>query len=147
MAPFFFSFRSAATAGCRLVLCTAAVAEFQNIFRDWKRVTESPIFSPRSADLAEAGTFNSAVVIRNGNYVMLYRAQDAAGTSRLGYVESGDGIHFTRKFGPVLTPEAKYEKSSGVEDPRLVQLHGRYCLTYTGYNRKDAQLCLAESMD
>ena len=77
---------------------------------------------------------------------MLYRAQDAAGTSRLGYAESGDGIHFTRRFGPVLTPETDYEKGGGVEDPRL-QLNDRYYLTYTGYNRKDAQLCLAESSD
>ena len=97
--------------------------------------------------MAEAGTFNPAVVIRNGNFRDALRAQDAAGTSRLGYVESGDGIHFTRMFGPVLTPEAKYDKSGGIEDPRLVQLHGRYYLTYTGYNRKDAQLCLGESMD
>ena len=34
-----------------------------------------------------------------------------------------------------------------MEDPRLIDLGGRYYLTYTGYNRKDAQLCLAESMD
>jgi len=78
---------------------------------------------------------------------MLYRAQDAAGTSRLGYAESGDGIRFTRMFGPVLKPEADYEKGGGVEDPRLVQLNDRYYLTYTAYNRKDAQLCLAESND
>lgn len=91
MASFFFSFRAAATADC-FVLCTAAVAEFQNIFRDWKRVTESPILMPRGADLAEAGTFNPPVVIRNGNFRDALRAQDAAGTSRLGYVESGDGI-------------------------------------------------------
>jgi hypothetical protein len=36
---------------------------------------------------------------------MLYRAQDAAGNSR---GARGDAIHFTRMFGPVLTPEAKY---------------------------------------
>jgi predicted GH43/DUF377 family glycosyl hydrolase len=47
----------------------------------------------------------------------------------------------------VVSPEADYEKGGGVEDPRLVQLRDRYYLTYTAYNKKDAQLCLAESMD
>ena len=78
---------------------------------------------------------------------MLYRAQDAKGTSRLGYAESSDGIHFQRRPEPVLSPEADYEKDGGVEDPRLVSIGGTYYLTYTGYNKKDAQLCLARSKD
>jgi predicted GH43/DUF377 family glycosyl hydrolase len=78
---------------------------------------------------------------------MLYRAQDRAGTSRLGYAESQDGIHFTRRSEPVLSPEKDYEKDGGVEDPRLVQFGDTYYLTYTGYNKKDAQLCLATSKD
>ena len=78
---------------------------------------------------------------------MLYRAQDAAGTSRLGYAESADGIHFTRRAEPVLSPEADYEKDGGVEDPRLQKFGDTYYLTYTAYNKKDAQLCLATSHD
>jgi predicted GH43/DUF377 family glycosyl hydrolase len=78
---------------------------------------------------------------------MLYRAQDAAGTSRLGYAESTDGIHFTRRAEPVLSPEADYEKDGGVEDPRLQKFGNTFYLTYTGYNKKDAQLCLATSQD
>jgi len=78
---------------------------------------------------------------------MLYRAQDKNGTSRLGYADSVDGIHFTRRSEPVLSPEKDYEKDGGVEDPRLVQFDDTYYLTYTGYNKKDAQLCLATSKD
>jgi predicted GH43/DUF377 family glycosyl hydrolase len=78
---------------------------------------------------------------------MLYRAQDMAGTSRLGYAESEDGIHFSRRPEPVLAPEADYEKDGGVEDPRLQKFGDSYYLTYTGYNKKDAQLCLATSRD
>jgi len=78
---------------------------------------------------------------------MLYRAQDGHGTSRLGYAESADGIHFTRRPQPVLSPETDYEKDGGVEDPRLVKFGDTYYLTYTGYNTKDAQLCLATSPD
>jgi predicted GH43/DUF377 family glycosyl hydrolase len=78
---------------------------------------------------------------------MLYRAQDSTGTSRLGYAQSTDGLHFTRRPEPVLSPEAPYEKDGGVEDPRLVKIGDLYYLTYTGYNKHDAQLCLAKSRD
>jgi len=78
---------------------------------------------------------------------MLYRAQDKQGTSRLGYAESTDGIHFTREHDPVLSPSEPYEEDGGVEDPRLVQFGDTYYLTYTGYNKTDAQLCLAISKD
>ena len=78
---------------------------------------------------------------------MLYRAQDANGTSRLGYAESSDGIHFERRETPVLSPEEDYERDGGIEDPRLAKIGETYYLTYTGYNKKDAQLCLATSRD
>jgi predicted GH43/DUF377 family glycosyl hydrolase len=78
---------------------------------------------------------------------MLYRAQDKQGTSRLGFAESSDGIHFTRRAEPVFSPTQDYEKDGGVEDPRLVQFGDTFYLTYTGYNKKDAQLCLAVSKD
>jgi len=116
-------------------------------FGPWSRAAEEPIFSPKGSTWESAGTFNPAVVIHNGKIVMLYRAQDAAGTSRLGYAESNDGIRFTRQPEPVLAPEADYEKDGGVEDPRLQKFGDIYYLTYTGYNKKDAQLCLATSRD
>jgi predicted GH43/DUF377 family glycosyl hydrolase len=78
---------------------------------------------------------------------MLYRAQDSLGTSRIGYAESEDGLHFTRHPQPVLSPEEKYEAEGGVEDPRLQKFGDTFYLTYTGYNRRDAQLCLATSKD
>jgi len=110
-------------------------------------LSEDPILAPRGDGWESAGTFNPAVVEREDKIIMLYRAQDKQGTSRLGYAESTDGIHFTRRNEPVLSPEADYEKDGGVEDPRLVQFGDTYYLTYTGYNKKDAQLCLATSKD
>jgi beta-1,2-mannosidase len=116
-------------------------------FGAWKRASENPVISPQGDGWESAGTFNPAVIVRDGKIVMLYRAQDKAGTSRLGYAESADGVHFTRRSEPVLSPEKDYEKDGGVEDPRLVQFGDTYYLTYTGYNKKDAQLCLATSKD
>jgi len=116
-------------------------------FGAWQRASESPIISRHGKGWESAGTFNPAVILRDGKIVMLYRAQDKGGTSRLGYAESTDGIHFTRRSEPVFSPEEDYEKDGGVEDPRLVQFGDTYYLTYTGYNKKDAQLCLATSKD
>ena len=113
----------------------------------WRRLTEKPIISPSGTGWQSAGTFNPAVVAHEGKFVMLYRAQDAGGTSRLGYAESRDGIHFMQRQEPVFVPETDYEKDGGVEDPRLVKIDGLFYLTYTGYNKKDAQLCLATSPD
>jgi len=116
-------------------------------FGAWRRVSDSPVISPQGVGWEAAGTFNPSVVVRDGKIVMLYRAQDKNGTSRLGYAESADGVHFTRRSEPVLSPEMDYEKDGGVEDPRLVLFGDTYYLTYTGYNEKDAQLCLATSKD
>ena len=118
-----------------------------SVFTAWHRLSTEPIISPRGSAWESAGTFNPAVVFHRGKFVMLYRAQDHAGTSRLGYAESIDGIHFDRRPDPVLSPETDYEKDGGVEDPRLVKIGDTYYLTYTGYNKKDAQLCLATSKD
>jgi predicted GH43/DUF377 family glycosyl hydrolase len=131
--------------GATLAIGTVAAEKWP--FGPWHRVSDGPILSPQGTGWESAGTFNPAIVEYNGKFVMLYRAQDGAGTSRLGYAESSDGIHFTRRAEPVLSPEAEYEKDGGVEDPRLQKFGDTYYLTYTGYNKKDAQLCLATSHD
>ena len=113
----------------------------------WQRASNDPIIAPRGDGWESAGTFNPSVVVHNGQVVMLYRAQDRNGTSRLGYATSVDGIHFIRRPEPVMSPETDYERDGGIEDPRLVSIDGTYYLTYTGYNKKEAQLCLATSND
>jgi predicted GH43/DUF377 family glycosyl hydrolase len=130
------------------LLTILAAQEGQRLpFGAWRRLSDIPVIAPRGNEWESAGTFNPAVIERDGKIVMLYRAQDKRGTSRLGYAESSDGIHFTRRDQPVLSPSEDYEKDGGVEDPRLIQFGDTYYLTYTGYNKKDAQLCLATSKD
>ncbi len=118
-------------------------------FGAWQRASDTPIIFPQGQTWESAGTFNPGVIRRKGKFVLLYRAQDANGTSRLGYAESnsGDGIHFDRRAEPVFAPEMDYERDGGVEDPRVTQIGKTYYLTYTGYNKHDAQLCLATSTD
>lgn len=124
-------------------LMLLAATNYELPFGAWKRVTDEPILSP-TRELA--GIFNPAVIKRGQEYFMLTRSQDKKGTSFLQSASSQDGVHFTIT-GTALKPEAAYEKDGGVEDPRLVEIGGTYYLTYTGYNTKDAQLCLATSKD
>jgi predicted GH43/DUF377 family glycosyl hydrolase len=95
----------------------------------------------------EAGAFNPAAILVNGKTVLLFRARDTRGTSRIGYAESADGLHFKIDPRPVLEPAMPYELGGGVEDPRVLRIGTVYYMTYTGYNRHDAQLCLATSTD
>lgn len=113
---------------------------------DASRLSGKPVLEPGPA-WASTGTFNPTAVEYHGKTVLLFRATDAKMTSRIGYAESLDGIHFKMRDQPVLAPEAPYEIGGGVEDPRLVFIGGTYYLTYTGYNGRDAQLCLATSRD
>lgn len=96
--------------------------------------------------------YNPALTVKDGMMVMLYRAQDSAGCSRIGLATSSDGIHFKRYAKPVLYPDndayKKYEWPGGCEDPRLVQdITGMYYLTYTAYDGKIARLMIATSKD
>ena len=130
-----------------LLLLAAQGPRFTPPFGPWKRVSTKPTLGPEGQGFESAGVFNPAVVKDGGRFVMLYRAQDRYGTSRLGYATSNDGVHFTRSDQPAFVPETDYEKDGGVEDPRLVKIESTWYLTYTGYNKRDAQLCLATSRD
>lgn len=111
-----------------------------------ERVSGQPLLKP-DLPWASKGLFNPAAIRVDGKTVVLFRATDERNTSRIGYAESSDGVRFIESPQPVFSPETEYEKGGGVEDPRLVQIGGTYYLTYTGYNMRDAQLCLAVSND
>ncbi len=114
-----------------------------------ERISNEPILKPGAGgtDWTNFGLFNPTAIKIGSKTVLLFRAQDEKHTSRIGYAESEDGLHFTLRPEPVLSPEAPYEKGGGVEDPRVVKIGNLYYLTYTGYNLHDAQLCLATSTD
>lgn len=111
------------------------------------RESDVPVLKPGTSAWTAAGVFNPAAAYRNAQTVLLFRAQDLKGTSRIGYAESNDGRHFKMLPEPVLKPEMPYEQGGGVEDPRVLRIGDTWYLTYTGYNLHDAQLCLATSKD
>ena len=118
-------------------------------FGSWTRLSNEPVLLPAGTGFESAGVFNPSAVKVDDGVVLVYRAQDTKGTSRLGYAKSADGVHFVRRLAPVLSPTASYETEGGVEDPRIVRIAGTYYMTYTGYNSvaMTAQLCLATSLD
>ena len=89
----------------------------------------TPVISPTQSGPASAGAFNPAAVRSNGKTILLYREQDSAGTSRIGYASSKDGIHFT----PSLVLESEPGEFSY---PAIIQASdGTVHATYT-WNRK-----------
>jgi beta-1,2-mannosidase len=112
-----------------------------------QRSSQQPLLQPGQFAWTAAGLFNPTAIKRGASTILLFRAQDHKGTSRVGYASSPDGIHFQTRPEPILAPEAAYEQNGGVEDPRVIEIGGTYYLTYTGYDGHSAQLCLAVSHD
>ncbi len=131
----------------KLASIAISAAVIQSPLTEVKRLSDEPILTPRENLFDDLAAYNPTAVKLGKKTVLLYRAQDKKGTSRIGYAESTDGIHFVQSKEPVLVPETDYEKDGGIEDPRIVKIDNLYYLTYTGYNKTDAQLCLATSMD
>ena len=107
---------------------------------------DNPILTPRGDGWESGSVYNPAAIVKDGKVVLLYRAHADDIISHVGLATSDDGIHFERHPEPVLSPTEDYERF-GCEDPRVTEIDGTYYLTYTGYNKKDAQLCLATSKD
>lgn len=126
--------------------CFAGAAVSDPVRVRAERLSSTPVLAPASG-FTQFGLFNPAAIRAGEKIVLLFRAQDQHHTSRIGYAESRDGLHFSVNPKPVLSPEAPYEKNGGVEDPRLVFINGTYYLTYTAYDLHSAQLCLATSQD
>jgi len=126
-----------------LICCSFAT---EHVAVTAQRLSNEPLLSP-SGDWSQFGLFNPTAIKEESKTILLFRAQDQKQTSRIGYAESTDGLHFSVKPEPVLSPDAEYERGGGLEDPRVVKINGTYYLTYTGYDLHSAQLCLATSTD
>ena len=90
----------------------------------------------------------SDMKLKNGNeYKNTYVVRATVRDGKLVlFREYFDGINFERHPDPVLSPTEDYERY-GAEDPRVTEIDGTYYMTYTGWDRTNAQLCLATSTD
>jgi len=106
----------------------------------------NPVLRPRGGSWESANLYNPAALVDGDEVVLLYRAHAEDIVSHIGLARSSDGYHFEREPEPILSPQEDYEEF-GVEDPRVAFIEGTYYLTYTGWDRKAARLCLATSTD
>ncbi|WP_152354130.1 glycoside hydrolase family 130 protein [Brachybacterium subflavum] len=106
----------------------------------------NPILRPKGDSWESANLYNPAALVVDDQVVLLYRAHAEDIVSHIGIAFSDDGYHFEREDAPILSPEHDYERY-GCEDPRIACIEGTYYLTYTGWDRETAQLCLATSPD
>lgn len=106
----------------------------------------NPILRPRGGSWESANLYNPAALVVDDEVLLLYRAHAEDIVSHIGLARSRDGYHFEREAEPILSPQEDYEEF-GCEDPRIAYVEGTYYLTYTGWDRKAARLCLATSTD
>ena len=95
--------------------------------------------------------FNGAVVKKGDQYYHLLRVESQQGYSVFALARSKDGLHFTVKDKPVMTPArkgpfARYE-TRGIEDPRITELEGVYYVMYTAYSKYGTRIALAKTDD
>jgi Predicted glycosylase len=101
------------------------------------RIDGTPLIEPDPSLAWEAGgVFAPAVIHENGVWKMLYRAYGEDMISRLGYAESDDGIEWKKDKKPRVIPDNTNLEYSGIEDPRIVNIDGRYLITYTAFTLK-----------
>ena len=60
------------------------------------------------------------------------RPNDNWSVSSLVWAESDDGFHFKLADRPAFDPDENSPYQGGFEDPRLVEIDGKYILTFTG---------------
>ena len=108
-----------------------------------KRFINNPILKPKKENDWESRlVFNPAAVYENGLFHLLYRAVGDDNISRIGYAVSVNGYEFFRFDKPVFTPRGVAE-SKGCEDPRVVNIEGKFYMTYTAYSLKGIRVAIA----
>lgn len=106
----------------------------------------NPILTPRGETWESGSVYNPTAVVVGDRVALLYRAHADDIVSHVGLAWSDDGFCFEREPEPVLSPSEDYDRF-GCEDPRVSQVGDTFYLTYTGWDRDTALLCLATSQD
>jgi len=143
---------------------------FYSIFDRMKRVEEpAPLIEPQAhlnfkcpfsgekVFWASHSVCNPASIVKDGKLYLIVRCGDDAetpfgGRSRLGLLESDDGIHFRWYPEPILHADRdeweSLESFSGLQDPRIIELeNGTYLLNYGVWDGDTCLLMIATSTD
>jgi beta-1,2-mannosidase len=115
-------------------------------FGPFRPAEHNPVLRPGRHDWESTNVYNPAAIVVGGRVALIYRAHSDDIVSSLGLAWSDDGHTFSTEPEPVMVPEHDWERY-GCEDPRVVRIGSTYYLTYTGWDRHTARLCLATSGD
>lgn len=108
---------------------------------------EGVVLEKTTNEFENDSVLNPAVIAEGNILHVFYRAVKEGNLSSIGYCRLEGPLNVVeRHTAPLLFPEFKYE-NQGIEDPRIVQIEGRYYLTYTAYDGKNAMGALAISED
>ncbi|AQT69233.1 Beta-1,4-mannooligosaccharide phosphorylase [Anaerohalosphaera lusitana] len=116
-----------------------------------ERFANNPILTTDDVPYKVETVHNAGVVKHQGKYIMLFRSHLDTGRSIIGIADSQDGIKFTVRPEPFMTPAsegifAEYE-AFGVEDPRINPLEGEYYITYSAYSPHGVRIGMARTRD
>ena len=131
----------------------AALAPFTERARElFQREPTNPILTPSDMPFPCKAVCNPAAYLVNGEVLLLLRVIDHMDKSHLHIARSADGIgDWLIEAGPLLSPDANAEwyDNWGCEDPRITYIEERseYVITYVGYSRYGAGVCLATTQD
>jgi len=93
----------------------------------------NPIVRAGGFPWRQAVTFNPGVLFDEGRYWLYERAAAGLAPFRcvIGLLAGTDGVAFRHVVpDPVFTPEMAGSPYGSVQDPRVVKLDGRYCMTF-----------------
>lgn len=108
---------------------------------------EGIILEKTTNDFENDSVLNPAAIAHGNTVHLFYRAVRTHNQSSIGYCRLEGALKVVeRNTKPLLAPLFDYE-CHGMEDPRIVQIEGRYYLTYTAYDGNNARGALAVSED
>jgi len=115
------------------------------------RYAKNPILTKEDVPFEVNSIFNPGAVKFGNEYLLLCRVEMPDGRSSFVIAKSKDGVKFKVEPSLCLTPQehGSYYKYAewGIEDARVVNLEGKYYLTYTGYSKYMPLVLLAETTD
>lgn len=119
--------------------------------RVWKRPFQAPIIPLGSAGVAdELQTSNPCVLYREGRYRMWYQGKSADGYLNICYAESEDGLAWTARSVPVLSPPPSASgPRAGYQQPHVLfdETRQRYRMWFTSEHAGRSWFAHAESQD
>lgn len=109
-----------------------------------ERFEGNPILKPtHKGDWESKYVLNPTAIYADKKIHILYRAQNDNDTSVIGYAQSEDGFHITKRmdkpiYMPRISEEVREEPGfSGCEDARITEMGDRFYMCYTAYNGYD----------